>query len=380
MSAEGSARLEVLFAASLVSAVLGSVHAFSIFLVPLEAALGLSRATVSLTYSFALVCLTLTVLAGPAIYARFAPKHIYVTVATLGAAGAWGAGQAAGIGGIWLGYSLAFGVANGLGYGFGLQFAARAWPDRAGFAMGVVTAAYALGAALAGRAFEALVAIGGFSSAMTVLALTVLGTGLLAAWIVARSGAGYADATDAVIKTRITSRHLIVIWLAYGLGVAAGLMAIGHAAGLATIAGFTGWHAPAILACCNLCGSLAAGALTDKSPPRHLLPALTILSAVGLAWLAISPSATLLALGLVGFSYGGIIAAYPAAIARRFPGDAGPRVYGRVFTAWGVAGLTAPWVAGAIFDATGGYGSALWLASALSLGAAALAGQAFRQG
>ena len=57
----------VLIATALVAAVLGSIHAFSVFLAPLEATFGLSRATVSLTYSLALVALTLVVTIGPAI-------------------------------------------------------------------------------------------------------------------------------------------------------------------------------------------------------------------------------------------------------------------------------------------------------------------------
>ena len=124
--------LTVLFAASLVSAVLGSIHAFSVFLIPLETSLGEPRARIALGYSFALMCLTVTVLFGPRLYGRMSPATIYVTVACLGGTGAFLAGLAPGIEGIWAGYSLAFGVANGLGYGFGLQYAARAWPDRAG--------------------------------------------------------------------------------------------------------------------------------------------------------------------------------------------------------------------------------------------------------
>ena len=160
----------VLIAASLVSAVLGSVHAFSVFLVPLEAAFGVGRGTVSLTYSFALVFLTLTVLVGPRIYGRFPPAMIYPGVAFLGALGPLMAGWAGGLWGVWLGYSLCFGVANGLGYGFGLQYAARAMPGREGWTMGVVTAAYALGAVVAPLGFEAAVDRGGFQLAMLWLA------------------------------------------------------------------------------------------------------------------------------------------------------------------------------------------------------------------
>lgn len=94
--------------------------------------------------------------------------------------------------------------------------------------------------------------------------------------------------------------------------------------------------------------------------------------------LALTPSLTLVALGVLGFAYGGTIAAYPAVIAKRFPGDAGPRIYGRVFTAWGAAGLFAPWAAGMLFDQSQDYTSALWVAMATAVISAAMAGRAIR--
>ena len=98
--------------------------------------------------------------------------------------------------------------------------------------------------------------------------------------------------------------------------------------------------------------------------PKTLLTALPLLSAIGLAS-ALVPSIYLPALGAIGFAYGAIIAIYPAVIAKRF-GEDGPRLYGRVFTAWGFAGLAGPWLAGALFDATGGYRIALLIAAALA--------------
>ena len=142
---------------------------------------------------------------------------------------------------------------------------------------------------------------------------------------------------------------------------------IGHAAGIATSVGFSGWIAAATIAACNLIGSLLSGWLSDRAPHRLILTALPLLSAAALLIMPLAPGLTLVLLGIVGFAYGGTIATYPAAIARRFPGEAGPRAYGRVFTAWGFAGLVAPWLAGQIYDLSGTYGLALWVAAALGL-------------
>ena len=357
----------VLFAASMVSMVLGSIHAFSVFLAPLEAEFGTSRATVSLVYSFCLVFLTVAVLFGPAVYSRLQPATIYVLVSVLGFIGAGLAGIADRLELVWIGYSLFFGVANGLGYGFGLQFAARANPDHSGLAMGVVTAAYALGAVLAPYGFEVALAFGGFFLAMLALGSIVFLVGISAAILIARSGARYVDTQTYMGVSSLPWLRIAAIWLAYGSGVAAGLMAIGHAAGIATTAGFSGWIAAATIAGCNLAGSLLSGWLSDKISHRRILLILPLLSAAALLTLSFLPGATVALLGVVGFAYGGTIATYPAAIARLFPGNDGPYAYGRIFTAWGVAGLLAPLLAGQIYDWGGSYTPALWVAAALGI-------------
>ncbi|WP_162798510.1 MFS transporter [Sulfitobacter sp. SK012] len=358
---------KVLFAASMVSMVLGSIHAFSVFLEPLETTFKSSRGTVSLIYSFSLVFLTISVLFGPAVYSRLQPATIYIWVAFLGAIGTGLAGIATGLETVWIGYSFIFGIANGLGYGFGLQFAARANPDHAGFAMGVVTAAYALGAVLAPYGFEVALAYGGFFLAMIALGSVIFFVALGAALIVLRSGAQYSDAQAKPKTFNLPLGRIAAIWVAYGSGVAAGLMAIGHAAGIAATAGFAGWVATAVIAGCNLVGSLLSGWLSEKVSHRRILTVLPLLGTAALLALSVFPGLTIALLGVVGFAYGGTIATYPAAISVLFPGEDGPIAYGRIFTAWGLAGLLAPWLAGQIYDWDGSYVLALWVAAGLGI-------------
>lgn len=359
----------VLIAASLLAAVLGSVHAFSVFLSPLEARFGQSRGMVSLTYSLALVVLTLAVLWGYRWYARWPAGRFVTGICMLGAVGALVAAMAPTLTLVWLGYSVLFGCANGLGYGFGLQIAAQANPEREGLAMGIVTAAYALGAVLSPALFSAAVSTGGYRAAMLGLMAVLVLTGPVSGGIMYLSRAAFTSAGRRHNPRTVPAITLLLFWLGYGAGVATGLMAIGHAAGISAVLGFKGadWVAPVVIAICNLAGSLIAGQLADRIAPLRLLIGLPLLSAGAACVLALSagPSQLLLLLGLIGFAYGGIIAAYPAAIAKIFGVGDGPRIYGRVFTAWGMAGLLAPWLAGSLFDLTGAYQLALLVAAAL---------------
>ena len=89
MGARNHSGLLVLTAVSLVSAALGSIHAFSVFLQPLETTFGASRALASLTYSFALLCLTAAVLWGHALYAKTTAARFVLGTSILAALGVW---------------------------------------------------------------------------------------------------------------------------------------------------------------------------------------------------------------------------------------------------------------------------------------------------
>ncbi len=366
----GQSGRRVLAAALLLSFVLGTVHAFSLFLEPLEARFDVGRAEASLTYSFALVVLTLGVLIGHRVYGLMAPAKLAPLLCFAAACGLLLAALAPSLSLVWLGYSLLFGLANGLGYGFALQYAAQANPERAGLAMGLVTAVYGLGAALAPLPLWAALAWGGLGAGFLFLAGLMLAVAFPIHRLLAQAGVAFEVKPQQGAETE--TGGLLVFWIGYGAGVAAGLAAIGHATGIARAAGLGETAvqlAPIAIAAANTLGGLLGGALTDRIPPRALLMALPLLSAVTLAFLASGTGGTLLLLGLalVGFAYGAIIAVYPAAIAQRYGAVAGVKVYGRVFTAWGAAGLLAPWAAGLLFEESGNYRLALLGAAALAI-------------
>ena len=122
-------------------------------------------------------------------------------------------------------------------------------------------------------------------------------------------------------------------------------------------------------------GGFVAGWLVDRWPAMRFLVGLPLLSMAALLAIgaAANAQATLFLLGVTGFSYGAIIAIYPVVISNYF-GERGPRAYGRVFIAWGVAGLLAPWSAGAIYDLRGDYQLAMVAAALVALVSAICAG------
>lgn len=364
----------VLAASLLLSAALGSIHAFSVFIAPLEQRFAAPRADVSAAYSLALLAVTLGVALGDRVYRRFPPARLVLALGTAAGAGLALAAFATTLWQLWLGYSLVFGLANGLGYGFALHAAGQSHPRATGRAMGLVTAAYALGAAATPFALEPWLAAGDLQSALLLLAAAMPALALPGAACLARAGFVFRWA-PAAGAARPRAATVALLWAVYGAAVAAGLMAIGHASEIARGRGAAdSWvlAAPALLAIANVGGSVLGGVLVDRRGVLAALAVLPVGTAAALLLLALLPGATaaLAGLALTGFAYGATIAAYPAAIVRRFGAAPAVRIYGAVFTAWGAAGFLAPWFAGRLFDATGNYRTPLLAAAGLALASA----------
>lgn len=366
-----------LAASMLVTFVLGSVHAYSVFIAPLEQLLLLPRSEVSLIYSLALVTLTLAVLLGYRVYPLLAPARLILITCLTAAAGLALAARASDWWLLCIGYSLVFGFSNGIGYGYCLQLVGRVMPETRGFAMGAVTAAYAVGSVAFAKIFAWRIAVAGVDSALQTIAAALLVCGFAAALMLRVAGASYGDSAPSEARCGVRGSEIALFWIAYMTSVFAGLMAIGHAAGIAlsrnatlelsTLGAITTGIGSAL-------GGFASGWLIARFSAGRLLIGLPLLSAVALLAMALSREAlsVVALLSLVGFSYGSVIAVYPVAIADRF-GARGPEAYGRVFTAWGFAGLAGPWSAGLIFDWRGGYESAMLAAAGVAVLSALLA-------
>lgn len=382
--ASRSRGLRVLFAASLLTLVLGSLHAFSVFVEPLEAGYGASRQLVSLTYSIALVALTFSVLVGHRVYGAVAPAVLVLAIGIGAALGLMIAANAGSLPIVWLGFGLVFGASNGLGYGFALQISAQANEGRAGMAMGIVTASYALGAALSPLLLEAAVKSGGVGLAMSGLGLVLAIVAPVSAVLLHLSSVRFRISppikndeptkVSAMSGGALTSAapSVFLLWIGYGAGCAAGLMTIAHAIGIARSAGMPDAllvAAPITLALCNMVGGVTGGWLIDRNRARTVLVALAVLSVGSICVLIFAShwGIVLAGLAFVGFAYGALIAAYPAAIACLFGTVRGVAVYGRVFTAWGLAGLAGPWLAGALYDRFQDYFYALIVAGLLGI-------------
>lgn len=362
-------------ASAALSWVLGSIHAFSVFIPQWEGLPGADRASVSLIYSIALVSLTIAVLFGYRLYRLLPPFAIFILVGAIAAFGLQLSANRSSVAALYLTYGLVFGGANGLGYGYALQLSAQAAPDHRGLVMGMVTAFYAVGATTAPLFIVLLIDLGGNALALKAMGVIVLVVSAVAATLVRWSCARYDSEsnTDIQVLTPTLKYARTLLWIGYGSAVTAGLMIIGHAYGIATwmnLDASSATWATTIVAFGNMLGGFSAGYYADRLSSRALLRWLPLFTSLGLLiliWpLETASIMVFIGLGFVGYCYGAIIAVYPVAVTDVFGALAAPRIYGQVFTAWGLAGLLGPWFSGWLFDLTGTYTIALVIAVLLS--------------
>ncbi len=371
-------------AAVLVMASIGTLYAWSIFVAPIEAAFGRSRAATSLVFSLATAAFTIGMLAGPSLLRGWSPQAVALLSCLLAAAGLTLAAAAESIWLIALGFGILFGLANGFAYGSSLQVVQHAVPHRPGLFTGIAVASYMLGSAAGAPLLSFAAQAWSYRLALLILAAWLAAAGMLACLLLHRSRIG--DVIAAVGTAAATAGApfgaMAILWVVFLLSSLVGVMTLAHAAPLA--ASFPGGEyrlalAAALVALGNGAGRLAGGWLSDRLAPRTLLCGAPALIGAALAAVLIVPRLDILlaALCVIGVGYGAIAGYLPAIVASSYGAPALTRLYGRLFTAWGLAGLAAPYLGGLLFDLRGDYAAANTAAAVAAL-AAALLGLAFK--
>jgi len=343
---------------------MGSIHAFSTLIQGIELQTSVGRMASSLIYSTALINGTLAVYFGHILYRKFSVIKLISLMIILPIIGLFFSSSGSWIGWI-VGYGVFFGFSSGIGYGLSLHIASSVTDDnKLGFRLGLVTASYAFGAVIFSVIFPILFDNFGFENGYflglgTLLIIVTIGLFL---FIASKVKIG----TDTSISQKIKPHKIKIfkLWLGYFLGVFAGLMTIAHAVPL--ISSFGGSAVIAITAISLMSlgsgiASVCSGWLVDRFGCKRPLVVILIINSFAILGLSIMTSIDLLfiMLILIASLYGAIIAIYPTLINHLVGQDLSALVYGKVFTAWGAAGLASPALAGWLFEINNNYDVAI---------------------
>ncbi|SFE81382.1 MFS transporter [Blastococcus tunisiensis] len=325
----------------------GTLFGWSLVAPALMTDVGASDSSGSGVFALALVAFSAALLGVGRGLRRLGARRLLGVAAVLAGVGLGltAAGRWAGV--PWIGVGLLFGTANGLAYGTAVALAARVPGGRRGLASGLVVGAYAAGPVVLGLVAPRVLPAVGWRTGLAVLAVLVTGLVGLAAVLAPVDRAPARGSEQPERRVPVPFRSVVALWLLFAGGALPGLVVFSAAAPLASAAGLGAGAAGAavsLLAAGNLAGRVGAGWWSDRVGRPAAVASTLVLSAVALGGLAVStvPAVVLTGFAGIGLAYGGVSALVPAVTADRVGPRAFPTVYGRVFTAWGCAGLAAP--------------------------------------
>jgi MFS family permease len=369
-----------LLAATVVNLPFGTLYAFSVFLKPMEALLGATRAEMGFVFGLATVTLTVGMNVAPQLYRRLSPITLALACSLTSGLGLVLAASASGFTQFALGYGVLFGPGAGVLFIIAQQAVNQTVVQRRGLANGYVVSLYPLGAMLGAPVFGWSIAVFGVRPTLAGLGAVVLAACAIAAALLRAARIEMHDDTSAPQGEsgheggrlgHALGRTFYLLAAVFFLAASAGLTVLSQAA--AIVQAYGGAAALAVGATTFITGAVGAariggGWLVDHFAAAHVGVGAHACSLAGAVLLMLNPAplSAAFALGLIGIGYGIVSGLAAGAIAQYWHKNQFGHVAGRLYIAWCGAAIGLPVLAGALFDRTGSYASTVWVAAGIN--------------
>jgi MFS transporter, OFA family, oxalate/formate antiporter len=357
-------------AATALNAPLGTLYAFSVFLRPLEALLGLTRADLALVFALASAGFGVGMILAPNVYRVAATPIVVLACAAVGSLGIALAATAGGFTQLAIGYGICFGAGGGAAYIVVQQIVNLAVTSRHGLVNGYIVSLYPTGAMIAAPLFGWGIRELGVRATLGGLAVVLALSGLVSAWLTAQSGVTLATAGASATLAPDERRRAVFwrLWLVFFLAASAGLMVLSQAAGIITAYGGAAGlavYGTTFITATIAAARIAGGWMVDWLAIPTVAAGAHLVALCGGVALTLwpGPAMSVAALALVGLGYGLISGVTAAAIAVYWRRAVYGRMAGRIYMAWCAGAIVLPVVAGRLFDLTQGYGAAVLIAA-----------------
>ena len=368
----GQRSAAALLAASVVNLPFGTLYAFSVFLKPMEALLGATRAEMSFVFGLATVTLTIGMNFAPQLYRRLSPAALAVACGVSSGAGLWLSASASSFLQFALGYGVLFGPGAGVLFIVAQQAVNQTVAGSRGLANGYVVSLYPLGAMLGAPALGWSIQAFGVRPALAGLGVVVLAACAVAAALLRAADIRMLDASAAPAEAGRLGRTFYLLAAVFFLAAAAGLTVLSQAA--AIVQAYGGAAALAVGATTFITGAvgaarIAGGWLVDHFRAARVAVGAHLCSLAGALLLTFVPTplTAAFALGLIGVGYGIVSGLTAGAIAQYWDKNQFGLVASRLYIAWCAAAVSLPVLAGALFDRSGSYASAVWIAAGINV-------------
>lgn len=335
----------------------GMLYSWSIFQNSIAELFGLTKGQVSVTFSISTFMLPLAMIVGGQALPKQGPKKVALAGGILLSIGLFLASYANNIYMIYIGYGFLGGAGVGLVYGVPIGTCVKWFPERKGMITGLAVAGFGLGSCI-----YAPIASVGVSTIGPLLTLRYqgvvslvgifIGAFLLEAAPLGYCPQGYIDVEKSIApKKSYHPKEMVHTWqfwfllFMYLFANATGLLLVGHASPMGQqVAGLTiaqGALVVSFLTICNTFGRFFGGAASDKFDCFTVLIFLFVLSACCMLTMPCMKIFPLFALnaGMIAFSFGGTVGAFPSIILDYYGAKHYSVNYGFVFLAFGCGGL-----------------------------------------
>ena len=365
---------------------LGSLYAWSVFVAPLEAEFGWTRTQTSWVFTIAIVTFALSFVLAGRIQDRRGPRICAVIGATLVGLGFILASFTSSLLFLYVAFGFVVGAGNGFGYATPIPVGSKWFPDKRGLVVGLMVAGYGGGSAIFGPVATALISEYGWRPTFRIMGVVLFSMCMLGTLLLKNPPSGYRPAgwSPAAAPTERTLRDIptlqmlrmptfYFLWVAFCLGTTAGLMTISQLVPFAQSAGMgsaAAAFAITIGALGSTSGRIVSGWLSDVVGRLTTLRIMILISAVAMPALFVWREQAILFyifVAVIYWCFGTQLSVFATTSADFFGTRYLGLNYGLLFTAYGVAGLLGPIIAGRVFDAFDDYQVAFFIAAGLSI-------------
>ena len=359
---------------------LGTIYSWSVFVAPVTqyftAELGqtVTASEVLMPFSVFLAFFALAMPFTGKYIEQYGPRNITIVGGVLTGLGWLLASFATSVPMLYVVYGIIGGIGVGIAYGVPVAVAARWFPDRRGFAVGLTVLGFGFSAFFTANIAGWLIGAYGVMNTFRIFGVAFVILIILLAlplkfpaagwtprgWAAPAPVAGQAVTCEFRRDQMLKSPSFIGLWLCYFIGCLAGLMAISIAKPVGTDIGVEAGLAVmlvGVFAIFNGFGRPVFGAITDRFSPRNaaMFSFILIAGASLLLWQFPGELMYIIAFVILWGCLGGWLAIAPASTGCYFGTSDYPRCYGVVFLAYGAGAIAGPQLAGFIKTSTGSY-------------------------
>src|SRR5262245_1538620 len=187
-------RWRVVVGGVLMNLALGSLYAWSVFVLPLEQQFGWKRADTSLTYTIAVVTFALSFVAAGRLQDKKGTKICALIGTVLVSTGFFLTSMTTSLGFLYVAFGVIVGVGNGFGYATPIPVASKWFPDKRGLVVGLMVGGYGASSAIIGPLATRWIGSMGWRPTFQLLGAAFFVLGMLGTWLMVNPPQGYRPA------------------------------------------------------------------------------------------------------------------------------------------------------------------------------------------